>query len=372
MIYQQPNWIKSMNVIENVAFPVSLQGYAKKEAFKKAMQQLEIVGMQDWAQYKPSELSSGQQQKIALARALVNEPQIIVADEPTGNLDFKSTKALMDLFKKLTEEGKTIIMVTHEVVNLDFADKIFCFMDGDIVDTINTKGKSKDKIRNKVLSYQSNAEGVDSEESFEVDKEKIGSEIKKKRRFKIKAPKFKNIGRYILRSVYMLILVFISIYEMVESRVGQIKLIPDILKNGYQSTFGVLKKNFKKRIDINEFGFMSYFYIVNISFKNMFSKRARSLITIGGVAIGISFISLLLSIGFGAERLVIDRVASLNSLKQFEAIPAINTQVNLNDNSLNDIGNIQGITDVLPIIGVAGKVEYNGSSLDYCSLWSTV
>lgn len=115
MVYQQPNWIKSITVIENIAFPLLLLGMDKVDAIMKASTLLLDLKLQNWAHYLPTELSGGQQQKIALARALITDPDIIIADEPTGNLDFESGQALMQQLLDLNNKGKTILMVTHEI-----------------------------------------------------------------------------------------------------------------------------------------------------------------------------------------------------------------------------------------------------------------
>lgn len=134
MVYQQANWIKAYNVIENVAFPLILQGETHSVAKQKALAELEKVGMKDWAEYHPSELSSGQQQKVALARALINDPKIIVADEPTGNLDYSAGNEIVNLLKKLNQENnRTIIMVTHELEHLTYGDEVVQMKDGQVV-----------------------------------------------------------------------------------------------------------------------------------------------------------------------------------------------------------------------------------------------
>lgn len=132
MIYQQPNWIKALTVIENVAFPLSLLGESRVTAIAKAGELLQTIGMTNWADYVPTELSSGQQQKIALARGLIISPSVIVADEPTGNLDYQSGQELMELFVKLNKEGKTIIMVTHDLEYLSFTKTAVEMLDGKI------------------------------------------------------------------------------------------------------------------------------------------------------------------------------------------------------------------------------------------------
>lgn len=133
MVYQQPNWVKAVNVIENVALPLALIGEEREARMKKAQEILTSLGMFDRAYYHPSELSSGQQQKVSLARALITNPEIIIADEPTGNLDFVSGKELMALLKKLSHEyGKTILMVTHDLEYLKEADKAIKLFDGQV------------------------------------------------------------------------------------------------------------------------------------------------------------------------------------------------------------------------------------------------
>jgi len=130
MVYQQANWIKSLRVAENVRFPLLLLGKNRDEADKVARQCLEKVGMINWADYFPMELSSGQQQKVSLARALINDPEVIVADEPTGNLDTSSGEELMKLLTELNKKGKTIVMVTHDLEYLVYGTRIIHMIDG--------------------------------------------------------------------------------------------------------------------------------------------------------------------------------------------------------------------------------------------------
>lgn len=133
MVYQQPYWIKSLNVVENTALPLALLGISEADSIKKAYEILKKFNMQDWAQYHPSELSSGQQQKVSLSRAIINDPDLIIADEPTGNLDFESGKELIEILNKINkEEKKTIIMVTHDLEYLDYADRCIKLLNGEI------------------------------------------------------------------------------------------------------------------------------------------------------------------------------------------------------------------------------------------------
>lgn len=139
MVYQQPNWIKALTVVENVSFPLLLRGIEKIEAEKKAMEELKAVGVDEWAHYLPGELSSGQQQRASLARAMVTGPEIIIADEPTGNLDFEAGEDLMELLVPLTKgestiSGKTIIMVTHDLEYLRYATRALKIFNGQVVE----------------------------------------------------------------------------------------------------------------------------------------------------------------------------------------------------------------------------------------------
>jgi putative ABC transport system ATP-binding protein len=134
MVYQQPNWIKALNVIGNVAFPLTLLGIQKSEAHRRAVFTLRGVGMEAWAEYIPTELSSGQQQRIALARALIHDPQLIVADEPTGNLDYGAGQSLMRLLAQMNkDQNKTIIMVTHDLEYMKYAKRVIQMFDGNVV-----------------------------------------------------------------------------------------------------------------------------------------------------------------------------------------------------------------------------------------------
>ncbi|MBI2597494.1 ABC transporter ATP-binding protein [Candidatus Daviesbacteria bacterium] len=172
MVYQQPNWIKALTVIENVAFPLSLLGEDKITGIQKAGQILQSIGMANWANYQTSELSSGQQQRIALARALITSPQVLIADEPTGNLDFESGQELMELLVRLNrptpssvipaqagihtnnsgspigsgmtkEKGKTIIMVTHDLEYLKYAKEALQMFDGTVIKKFGNRDKEK-------------------------------------------------------------------------------------------------------------------------------------------------------------------------------------------------------------------------------------
>jgi len=106
--------INYKTALENVALPLYYQNVSRKERTKKALEYLEKVGLKEWAEHLPSELSGGQKQRVAIARALISEPKLILADEPTGALDSKTTHDIMKLLQEINNEGKTIVVVTHE------------------------------------------------------------------------------------------------------------------------------------------------------------------------------------------------------------------------------------------------------------------
>lgn len=133
-IFQSFNLLGTMNAIENVALPLTFQGMDKKLRNQKAEEMLELVGLTKHKMHKPNQMSGGQQQRVGVARALVVEPEIIFADEPTGNLDSNTSVEVMNLMKKVVrEKNQTLVMVTHDNYLAGFADIIFHIKDGKIV-----------------------------------------------------------------------------------------------------------------------------------------------------------------------------------------------------------------------------------------------
>ncbi|EON79394.1 ATP-binding protein of ABC transporter [Lunatimonas lonarensis] len=144
-VFQTFNLLPRASCLENVALPLIYAGYGKAERSEKAFLALKSVGLEDRVHHKPNELSGGQRQRVAIARALVNDPSIILADEPTGNLDSKTSYDIMDLFHELHQKGNTIIMVTHEDDIAHYAHRVIRLRDGlvesDNVNPSPTTGK---------------------------------------------------------------------------------------------------------------------------------------------------------------------------------------------------------------------------------------
>jgi len=131
-VFQAFNLLPRLSVLDNVAMPLVYKGVNPKERLKKATEMIKMVGLEDRADYHTSRLSGGQKQRVAIARALINEPKIIFADEPTGNLDSKSGEVILDFLQKLNDEGHTIVIVTHEQYVAQAAYRILHIIDGKI------------------------------------------------------------------------------------------------------------------------------------------------------------------------------------------------------------------------------------------------
>lgn len=132
-IFQDFNLLPTLTAIENVMIPMELLNKPESEARKRAKELLEMLGLGDRLYHKPNELSGGEQQRVAIARALANDPEVILADEPTGNLDSKTGMFIMNFLRKLnTEDGKTIILVTHDLDLVNYAKRIVHIKDGRI------------------------------------------------------------------------------------------------------------------------------------------------------------------------------------------------------------------------------------------------
>lgn len=132
-VFQSFNLLSKLTALENVELPLIYAGIGKKEREEKAKEVLKKVGLEDRMHHKPNELSGGQKQRVAIARALVNDPAIILADEPTGNLDSVSEREIMEIFTDFNKQGKTIIVVTHEPEVAKYMKRVLLFKDGRII-----------------------------------------------------------------------------------------------------------------------------------------------------------------------------------------------------------------------------------------------
>jgi putative ABC transport system ATP-binding protein len=129
-VFQQFNLMPRLSAAENVALPLVYAGVSKKERMEKALAMLEKVNLADRHHHRPNELSGGQCQRVAIARALVNDPSLILADEPTGNLDTKTSVEIMDIFSAIQQQGNTVVLVTHEEDIANYAHRVIRLRDG--------------------------------------------------------------------------------------------------------------------------------------------------------------------------------------------------------------------------------------------------
>jgi putative ABC transport system ATP-binding protein len=148
-VFQQYHLLASLNALENVFLPLTFCGASSER--EKAWEMLKKVGLEKRAEHKPSQLSGGEQQRVAIARALVNDPALILADEPTGNMDQKTGGEILSLFDQLNKEGHGIIMVTHDPEVAKHAREIIFLKDGQIVDRITNKKEEIDVKEDKIL-----------------------------------------------------------------------------------------------------------------------------------------------------------------------------------------------------------------------------
>ena len=151
-IFQSFNLISFKNAVENVALPLFYQGVGRRKRNAMALEYLERLGLKEWAHHMPNEMSGGQKQRVAIARALITQPQIILADEPTGALDSKSAKLLLESLKHLNEElSATILMVTHDSFTASYAGRILFIKDGKIFHELRRGADSRKEFFNKII-----------------------------------------------------------------------------------------------------------------------------------------------------------------------------------------------------------------------------
>ncbi len=143
VIFQEFNLLPTLTARENIALPMLVDGRPLREARRRVDELLELLGLTSRAEHRPGALSGGEQQRVAIARALLNDPAIVLADEPTGNLDSKQSEAIWQTLRRIADEGRcTVLMVTHEARGAAYADEVIVLCDGQIIGTIEPKGSA--------------------------------------------------------------------------------------------------------------------------------------------------------------------------------------------------------------------------------------
>lgn len=176
-IFQNFNLIGRMNVLENVSLPLMYKGVSQTRRFERASEILKYLGIQEKEYYAPHQLSGGQLQRAAIARAMVNRPSIVLADEPTGNLDTKASKVIMAALREIHEAGNTIIMVTHNPDLAQYADRVIKLVDGKIQEELTGPALARDITREKKEA----AEVVEAADSTAIEpKAKLAKSKKQK------------------------------------------------------------------------------------------------------------------------------------------------------------------------------------------------
>jgi len=170
-VFQTFNLVQTLSALQNVELPMIFQGISKSERHRKAIDLLTKVGLAERIRHRPNELSGGERQRVAIARSLANDPEIILADEPTGNLDTESGQSILDLLKELSvNDGKTVILVTHDPEAAEIADRIITLRDGCVAteshgDSVARAEESKASSAGKESQGRHGAEGSDTDPS---------------------------------------------------------------------------------------------------------------------------------------------------------------------------------------------------------------
>ncbi|MCX6807137.1 MAG: ATP-binding cassette domain-containing protein [Candidatus Berkelbacteria bacterium] len=277
MVFQNFDLISSLTILDNVALPLNFSGISKKERQKRAKELLEVVGLKDRINHFPSELSGGEQQRAAIARALVTNPKILLVDEPTGNLDERSGWEVMSLLAELNRKYKrTILLVTHNSAYFALADRILYMKDGKI--------EKEDQVPSKMRM-------------------KIG-----------------EMGR------------FPNLSYFVPSKI---------------------KTNMRMRD------------IISLAYKHFRFVKSRTFLTLSGIVVGISAIVLLVSLGFGLQKITTERLADFEALNTISVSQPQNKTVKIDDGQVQKIKSFDNVELASPMINLiaSGKLLETSTSI---------
>jgi ABC-type lipoprotein export system ATPase subunit/ABC-type lipoprotein release transport system permease subunit len=345
VVYQQQNWIKSLTILENITFSAQLLGLSKAESQQKALENISKVGMLEFKNQYATELSAGEQQKMGLARALISNPQVIIADEPTGNLDTENGYEVLNILKELTKESTTVVLVTHNPEYLEYSDRVAVMKNGQLIDIVENKNGIRKEVEkvidnkhttNKITTIEKATTQQHSELDYPEEPflEKLTSHLI-------------SIPRFFIESTTLLFSLFLS--KISPSKGGELRLKID-------SRVSTHKGKISKEI--------SSYALTEISFKNLFFKKFRTIVTILGVGLGTGFVLLLLSLGYGFEKIVVDEITTAQNLKQIDSYPKVGSLLVLNDELLKKMEDISEIEKIYKIKNLAGRLNYKGSTAD--------
>lgn len=339
IVYQQQIWVRSLSVIENVALPIQLLGINKEDALNRAEKVLEDVDMLKFKDFYTSELSSGEQQKVGLARALITDPEIIIADEPTGNLDTENGDEVLKILKDLAQKGETVILVTHNPLYLDLCDRIAVMKNGRVIDVVSGEKNVLSKI-DKELNIVDVEVGSKSKNAISGNSTVYPESYPKETVAEKLGEYSKLIINFFINSFSLLILSILN------------KINPTVAAQR------------RRKITQSGKGDISMFDLLELSFKNVFFKKFRTLITILGVGLGVGFVVLLVSIGYGLEDLVISEITKAQNLSQVDVFPKVGSQLKLDDELVEKVSAISGVDKIYRIKNFPGRIEYKGSTVD--------
>lgn len=344
VVYQQQNWIKSLTVIENISLCAQLLGFNKEESLEKAEEMITIVGLTEYKNQYTTELSAGEQQKAGLARALILNPQVIIADEPTGNLDTKSGYNVLEILKKLASNGTTVVLVTHNPEYLEYSDRVVVMKDGKVIDTVENKNGIREDVEETIRNYKTDETTI--YETQKIDRKLAELDYPKISFFEQITIYTHLFLRFFLESTLLL---FTLLFSKIAGRKKE------------RETLKIFKKPKKQEKISKEIHSIE---LTELALKNLFFKKFRTIVTIIGVGVGTGFVLLLLSLGYGFEKIVVEQISTAQNLNQVDAYPKVGSLLVLNDELIEKILNVKGVDTIYKIKNFAGRLNYKGSTAD--------